>query len=341
MVEPTKLWSTELDLPADCVEFCPVRPSLFAVGMYKLDEEAGERQGALATFQWHGGADVQQLCHSGSLPGVLDIKWKDDVLAGAFSDGTVQLRRLREERLEPEASCQAASCLVLAVAWAPEGDKLAVSCSDGSVSTLSCSSASLESVAEIQCHSFEAWSVAWDATQPHTFYTGGDDCRFCCWDERSPGQAVRTLRRHSMGVTAIAPHPHQDHVLASGSYDEQVLLWDTRSFSKPLSEGQAGGGVWRLRWRVGPTHRQQLLAVSAMHGERVCSPTALTVTLSLFVVRTVLLRLRPGALERVCTYIGHRSMAYGIDWACEDTLASCSFYDKHLALWRHDILQEG
>ncbi|KAL1477890.1 hypothetical protein MTO96_035381 [Rhipicephalus appendiculatus] len=252
MAEPTKLWSTDLGLPADCVEFCPVRPNLFAVGMYKLDEEAGERQGALATFLWHGGADVQQLHHSGSLPGVLDLKWKDDILAGAFSDGTVQLCRLREERLEPETSCQAASCLALAVAWAPGGDKLAVSCSDGSVSILSRDSASLESVAEIQCHSFEAWSVVWDAVQPHIFYTGGDDCRFCCWDERSPGQAVRTLRRHSMGVTAIAPHPHMDHVLASGSYDEQVLLWDTRSFSKPLAEGQAGGRCLAASLESGP-----------------------------------------------------------------------------------------
>ncbi|KAH6942458.1 hypothetical protein HPB50_005830 [Hyalomma asiaticum] len=119
MAEPTKLWSTDVGLPADCVEFCPVKPHLFVVGMYKLDEEAGKRQGALTTFQWHGGADVRQLCHSGSLPGVLDVKWKDDILAGAFSDGTVQLYRQQEQQLEPEASCQAANCLALAVAWAP------------------------------------------------------------------------------------------------------------------------------------------------------------------------------------------------------------------------------
>lgn len=324
MVESAKLWSTDLGLPADCVEFCPVRPELFVVGMYKLDEEAGERHGALTTFQWHGGADVQLLCHSGSLPGALDVKWRDDILAGAFSDGSVRLCQLRKERLEPEASCQAANCLALAVAWAPGGDKLAVSCSNGSVSILSCGSASLESTAEIQCHNFEAWSVAWDAAQPHVFYTGGDDCRFCCWDERSPAQAVRTLRRHTMGVTAIAPHPSQDHVLASGSYDEQVLLWDTRSFSKPLAEGQAGGGVWRLRWRTGPPHQQQLLAVAAMHGGA-----------------CVLAYSSADVLQRVCTFDGHQSMVYGIDWAGEDTLASCSFYDKHLALWRHDNLRES
>lgn len=130
--------------------------------------------------------------------------------------------------------------------------------------------------------------------------------------------------RHTMGVTAIAPHPSQDHVLASGSYDEQVLLWDTRSFSKPLAEGQAGGGVWRLRWRTGPPHQQQLLAVAAMHGGA-----------------CVLAYSSADVLQRVCTFDGHQSMVYGIDWAGEDTLASCSFYDKHLALWRHDNLRES
>ncbi|KAK8783080.1 hypothetical protein V5799_015571 [Amblyomma americanum] len=323
MVEPAELWSTDLDLPADSVEFCPARPDVFVVGMYRLNEEVCEREGALNAFHWLGRGDVQQICSLGPLPGVLDIKWEKDLLAAALSDGSARVLHLKDQQLEAVASCSAASCLALSVAWAPGGKGLAVSCSDGSVSLLSHGPASLESVAQIQCHGFEAWCVVWDAFQPHVFYTGGDDCRLCRWDQRCPTQATRTLRRHTMGVTSIAPHPSEEHMLASGSYDEKVLLWDSRSLSTPLAEGQAGGGAWRLRWKSGSGQHRHLLAVAAMHGGA-----------------CVLAHNSTDVLERLCTFNGHHSMVYGIDWAEPDTLASCSFYDKHLALWRHSALGE-
>lgn len=329
--QPVELWSTELGLPADCVEFCPARPQLFVAGTYKLNEEGGERQGAVCAFRLLDGAKAAEpVCpasqHQQPLPGVLDIKWAGSLLAAALANGHVQLYRLPQEgeQLELGATCQAAapSSLALALAWTPgTAEALAVSCSDGTVSLLRRGLSALEPVEKAQCHRFEAWCVAWDNCQSHVFYTGGDDCRLCAWDRRSLTAPTHALQRHTMGVTSLAPHPCQEHLLASGSYDEQVLLWDTRSLSTPLAEASVGGGAWRLRWRTGQSG-SQMLAVAAMHGGA-----------------CVLSHTPTGGLERVCTFNGHKSMVYGIDWASTDTLASCSFYDRRLILWKHATLQ--
>lgn len=329
--EPVELWSTELGLPADCVEFCPAKPQLFVAGTYKLNEGGGERQGAVCTFQLLDGVKAEPLCLANHqqqqqpLPGVLDIKWAGSLLAAALADGRVQLYRVPQEREELElgAACQAVppGSLALALAWTPgTAEALAVSCSDGSVSILRRGLSALEPVEKAQCHRFEAWCVAWDTCQSHVFYTGGDDCRLCTWDRRNLTAPTHSLNSHTMGVTSLAPHPCQEHLLASGSYDEQVLLWDSRSLSKPLSEANVGGGAWRLRWRIGQSYH--MLAVAAMHGGACVfshSPT--------------------GDLKRVCTFRGHKSMVYGIDWASADTLASCSFYDRRLVLWKHAALR--
>ncbi|KAH9365386.1 hypothetical protein HPB48_016603 [Haemaphysalis longicornis] len=89
--QPVELWSTELGLPADCVEFCPARPQLFVAGTYKLNEEGGERQGAVCAFRLLDGVKAEPLCpagHQQPLAGVLDIKWTGSLLAAPSQTAT-------------------------------------------------------------------------------------------------------------------------------------------------------------------------------------------------------------------------------------------------------------
>ncbi|CAN8007916.1 unnamed protein product [Ixodes pacificus] len=117
-----------------------------------------------------------------------------------------------------------------------------------------------------------------------------------------------------MGVTAIQSHPSTAHLLATGSYDETVFFWDTRTTRTPVEESVVGGGVWRLKWNRG---NPELLAVAAMHGG------------------ACLLRHSADSQTAQCVskFTKHESMVYGIDWAEDGSLASCSFYDHSLYLW--------
>jgi len=101
--------------------------------------------------------------------------------------------------------------------------------------------------------------------------------------------------------------------LISQSYDEKLRSWDCRSPKRPVSEMAAGGGgVWRIK--QGPGGSASLLALACMHGGfRVVDAEK---------------------SENVLHYAGHESLAYGVDWKTPDVLASCSFYDHLLKVWR-------
>ncbi|CAN7943277.1 unnamed protein product [Ixodes hexagonus] len=312
-------WSTKLELPADSVEFCSQRPDCFVVGTYKLNEETRSRSGAIVIFR--RASDTCRRVGAYKVPGILDLKWSRDYLAAALADGAVQVRHLHSadnDELHIDAIAETgpseAGSLALALCWNPtDQGRLCTSYSNGEVSVLRLTESRLGLERTWTCHDFEAWTVAWDSTDGHVFYTGGDDCLLKIWDTRS-SERVRTIRRHSMGVTAIQSHPSIDHLLSTGSYDETVLFWDTRTMRSPVEEAAVGGGVWRLKWnRTDP----QLLAVAAMHG----GACVLRYSADL---RTA---------QCVSKFTKHESMVYGIDWAEDGTLASCSFYDHSLYLW--------
>lgn len=143
------------------------------------------------------------------------------------------------------------------------------------------------------------------------------------------------------------PPPPNDPLDDSGSYDESVRIWDARALRDPVTTTPTGGGLWRLKWHPDPDKGNLLLA-ACMHagvrildmgsgsnkpemqaGQGVCPPMgsgAATLT-----VRGV-----------VAEYTRHGSMAYGADWCLvpiseinpRPLVASCSFYDNLLCLWR-------
>lgn len=99
----------------------------------------------------------------------------------------------------------------------------------------------------------------------------------------------------------------------------------------PVSNTPTGGGVWRLKW-CPDLSRGGLLLAACMHaGVRI-----------LDVDRGSHDFVATGGERTRAKYTQHQSMAYGVDWCRlqkkisgqQAVIASCSFYDNLLCLWR-------
>lgn len=178
-------------------------------------------------------------------------------------------------------------------------------------------------------HDHEPWASAWNYWNTHVLFSGGDDLKMKGWDSRKGFDSpIFENRRFDAGVTTIQTHPYVEHLMAVGSYDEKVRLFDTRVPLRPLQEAHVGGGVWRVKWHPSENRRDDLL-VACMHaGFKVIQfdsglPDVVT-----------------GGFKIPRRFDQHESLAYGVDWSFvsggEGTslVASCSFYDHTLHLWR-------
>ena len=156
--------------------------------------------------------------------------------------------------------------------------------------------------------------------------------------------------RFEAGVTSIQSHPHIEHLLAVGrwvnlsskashdilnvpSYDNTVHLFDVRNPLKPLTQVDVGGGAWRVKWHPSPERRHDLLVACMHDGCKIirfdCEERSSDAPLQI------------NSHALVKRFDDHASMTYGADWsfaptsAGEETLiASCSFYDHLLQIWR-------
>ena len=116
---------------------------------------------------------------------------------------------------------------------------------------------------------------------------------------------------------------YREHVLYSGSYDENLHSWDIRTVKTPSSSLGMGGGIWRIRQIPSTKHDQSLhsgvIATACMHdGFKLVDIEKMKI---------------------VTNYREHESLAYGIDMKCaEDSkeimIATCSFYDHLLKIWK-------
>ena len=144
---------------------------------------------------------------------------------------------------------------------------------------------------------------------------------------------VKQLFRFDAGVTCIQSHPNIEHLIAVGSYDATVRLFDSRKPFKPLSQADIGGGAWRVKWHPSPSRANDLL-VAAMHdGFKIVRFPDIGSQLNLPTDA------KGENREIIKRYDEHKSLAYGVDWSYkssqdETLIASASFYDHALHLWR-------
>lgn len=121
-------------------------------------------------------------------------------------------------------------------------------------------------------------------------------------------------------------------IILSHSYDANVRLFDARNMLKPVSTTSVGGGVWRTKWHPSPNRAGDLL-LACMHG-------------GFKVIRYNVLGsgheagLSNETGNTVKVFNEHQSLAYGVDWSYNDRgagdtlVASCSFYDHSLRIWK-------
>lgn len=116
-------------------------------------------------------------------------------------------------------------------------------------------------------------------------------------------------------------------LLWSFSYDNTVRLFDKRKLLVPLMQADVGGGAWRVKWHPSEKRKNDLLVACMHDGFKIVSFSPEN--------------FGGNNTEHTITkrFDEHESLAYGVDWSFakdkKDTLiASCSFYDHALRLWR-------
>ncbi|TFK57301.1 WD-40 repeat-containing protein [Heliocybe sulcata] len=360
--------------PGVSTEFCPSSGSqhILACGTYKLVEQEPEqltpssegdvssgrskqtRLGRCTMFRVNIGGDGEDTLdkiQDVDLPGILDMKWCDrteglsPLLGIADAEGSITLHEWKEDEARYSTtwvySIQLGrpDVLCLSLDWSnrrwPSScsalGSLVVSLSDGTLSILRPdSSTGLIPSDSWSAHEFEPWIAAWDYWDPNVVYSGGDDVKLKGWDIRQGlDNPTFVYKRFDAGVTAIQSHPYIEHLFAAGSYDSTVRIFDTRNPSRPLEETNVGGGVWRVKWHPLASRKDDLLVACMHDGFKVLHSN--TSTDGKVEVESASIAKR---------YDEHESLAYGVDWSCAPAkesgtlIASCSFYDHSLHLWR-------
>jgi len=184
---------------------------------------------------------------------------------------------------------------------------------------------------------------------------GGDDLQLKVWDVRQGFEQpiitnkrcvthdaclrtviVERVFRFDAGVTCIQSHPNIEHLIAVGSYDATVRLFDSRKPLKPLSQADVGGGAWRVKWHPSPSRCHDLLVAGMHDGFKIVSFHDIEHQTNLASDANA------GNWEIIKKHDEHKSLAYGVDWSFrssqdqpgETLIASASFYDHALHLWR-------
>ncbi|GAA5947547.1 hypothetical protein JCM10213_005155 [Rhodosporidiobolus nylandii] len=370
MAEPS-LSSCDTEYSADAIEWCPGNPHLFACGTYQVvkgevgdaappeADEEDEGTSSSPTVTRYGRCLLYEVDSEGKNlkekqrfdgPAILDMKWSPrpwngkKTLAIADAKGHLQLHGLNEEtnQLSPIQTVDVTdeSTLCLSLDWStrraatPDPASIVVSLSSGEIATLGGES-SFEVTSTWHAHDFEPWIAAFDCWQPSTVWTGGDDLKLKGWDLRQGCDAPTFTNKRSFegGVTTIQSHQLVENLFAVGSYDGRIRLFDRRKPLVPLTDYDAEGGIWRLKWHASNPSR---LLCAGMHGGfKVVDFDGLALN-----PVDEAGWLQPGEGKLHARFDQHESLAYGVDWSSggrtsegKDVVASCSFYDHALHVW--------
>lgn len=357
------LYKSELDYPADSVEWCPHSPNqnVFVCANYYLNEEIKLRQGRILLYSisLENGLILEKTLLT---DGVLDQKWCLNQIEGISCLGvvnaknTIDIYKLSSNDGKDltlytsyKFNCDdEKETLLLSLDWSTgkyDSDKPEIACSDskGQVHLLQFNGINITLVRSVKTHDFEAWITAfyyWDTNvyfsgktsvknyilsyQIIAFVKGGDDCLFYKYDRRVGEQPIAKNRSHDAGVTCMHSNKKEEHLLATGSYDTHLRLWDLRYMKGPQKSLETPGTMWRIKWD--PFKYKQMIIACMLGGVHIVDYTA-------------------ESLKVVHSYDEHKNIAYGTDWCHmpenelkqfdEDAkyiIGSCSFYDKLLCI---------
>jgi diphthamide biosynthesis protein 7 len=114
------------------------------------------------------------------------------------------------------------------------------------------------------------------------------------------------------------------------SYDNTVRIFDLRKANLPVTSTDVGGGAWRVKWHPEPARKTDLLVACMHDGFKILQFDHDHETE--FLAKGI----------TASRFEEHQSLAYGVDWSFAESncsknttlIASCSFYDYALCLWR-------
>ena len=329
------------DCPPDSLEWCPIRSDLFACGTYLYNPENTTREGSIYLFQYNDSDRSLNVVHHQKTVGILDLKWispTTDVTLLSTVSALGQLSLYSLNDMNKPLICEDVTTdqtIALSHSWFHQTNSyVLISDQQGSLSLCELGSTNgLRFSQSWSAHEYECWTCEWDRTDPNIVYSGADDTFLKVWDIRQTQQAIHINRKHTMGICSILSNVTDPNEFLTGSFDEYLRRWDKRKLNEPIQSIRLGGGVWKLR--PSSNDPQRLLCACMQHG-------------------FVIVDLKSSKIE--CHYQGHESLAYGCDWqqkeiidnsmmndeemtnvTSESLIASCSFYDKTVHIWKQKI----
>jgi len=281
-----------------------------------------------------------------STPAIFDLKWSYQKIndkgylgmADAIGNVTVYKLAVSGNNYELVKVCNTENTsteLCCSLDWSNrigKNNNIVVSRSNGYITLYDFNDNSIKKLQHWQAHNFEAWCAAFDQWNTNIIYSGADDCLFKGWDTRV-GTSTPTFvnKKHEAGVCTIQVNPHDENIMATGSYDSYLNIWDKRSMAKPLIHHCTEGGVWKVKWHPKLEKKNYIAAACMYNGFHIYDVN--------------LGSAGDSAIEEICQYDKHESIAYGIDWcqysndACSNQImGTCSFYDHLFHVWEMEAI---
>lgn len=171
-------------------------------------------------------------------------------LAGLIGAGAVTgLVRLLLPRFLPLYTYRGHADAVTAVAWAPDGGRIASSSSDASVQVWGATDGS--NVLIYRGHAGPVETVAW-SPDGRRIASGGSDATVQVWGVRS-GNILLTYRGHPGSVNAVAWSPDGQRIASGGDARDQtsagnVLVWDAQTGKTLQAYHGQSSGINTVAW---------------------------------------------------------------------------------------------
>jgi len=190
--------------------------------------------GRITLHNTSGGLETRVLPMTGQIE-ALAISPKGRFLAAGNNDGSIKLWAL--DASAKAVTLPGAGNAVLALAFAPDGNRLAVSCVDQFIRIYNLEHPE-QMPTVITGRSPRLRTLAFSKDGKHLASASDIDDAVRIWDPLT-GELVTELKGHTNGILSIAFSP-DGLSLASGSYDKTVRVWDWKTGKATILEGHHG-----------------------------------------------------------------------------------------------------